>query len=169
MNTTITEGKPSNAVYYWIGAGILVALVLGGIYFNTSTPIADNTPVDVATVPTDIIYPYGSVTLKLGETGHFNGISITPLRVEEDSRCAKDVQCVWAGTVKVSVRSDLATGVTSENMVTLGQTTKVDTFDVGLTAVNPGSVSGVKITNADYRLTFEVHQSTVIDTELIGK
>ena len=169
MNTTITDGKPSNAVYYWIGAGILVALVLGFISFNKTAPVTDNTPVDALSTPAGVILPYGLVTLKLGETGHFNGISITPLRVEEDSRCAKDVQCVWAGTVKVSVRSDLATGVTSENMVTLGQTTKVDTFDVGLTAVNPGSVAGVKIANADYRLTFEVHQSTVVDTELIGK
>ncbi|MEN9621927.1 MAG: hypothetical protein RLZZ67_361 [Candidatus Parcubacteria bacterium] len=162
-----------NTAYYWVQGIIVVAVIAAFIYFNSG---ATKTPTDTAsdgtsdtTAPTSMVSPYGSVTLKIGETANFRGISITPLKVEEDSRCAKDVQCVWAGTVKVSVRSDLASGKSPINMITLGQKTTVDTFSVGLTAVVPEKLSTSTISTSDYRLTFEVHQSSVVDEELIGK
>jgi hypothetical protein len=165
--------KSNNAAYYWIGGIVIVAVIAGFIYFNSGT---SKTPTNTGTdgtsdvpAPTSMVSPYGSITLKIGETANFRGISITPLKVEEDSRCAKGVQCVWAGTVKVSVRSDLASGKSSTNMITLGQKTIVDTFTVGLTAVAPDKLASSTISTSDYRLTFDVHQSSVVDEELIGK
>jgi hypothetical protein len=157
------------AKYYWIGALVLAALVVGGIYFTRSsvTISPDDTP-GVTTTPSVVVNPYGIITLKLGETGYFRGIAITPLTIEEDSRCPKNVQCVWAGTVKVAVRSDLDSGSTFNNMVTLGETTIVDTFGIKLSAVTPEKTTAT-IATTDYRLTFEVHQSAVVDNELIGK
>jgi len=162
--------KSQNSAYYWVGGVVIILLIIGGwMYFSKTSPTEDITPVDTSTTTSSMVYPYGSITLKLGETGHFNGISITPLRVEEDSRCAKDVECIWAGTVKVSVRSDVTSGESTENMITLGESKKIDTFTVGLTGVAPDTVAGTKITDAEYRLTFEVHQGSLTDNELIGK
>ncbi|HEY0908236.1 MAG TPA: hypothetical protein VGE35_02715 [Candidatus Paceibacterota bacterium] len=168
------ERRPNgNAAYYWIG-GIIIVLLALGIWFFNRTPDTDvinnetNTSTSTGTSAA-VIQPYGSITLKIGESATFRGITITPIKVEEDSRCAADVQCVWAGTVKVSVKSELSNGAISTNMVTLGQKTTVDTFAVGLTSVTPAKASTTAIAQADYRLTFDVHQASVVDEELIGK
>ncbi|MBP9771922.1 MAG: hypothetical protein KBD16_03290 [Candidatus Pacebacteria bacterium] len=41
------------------------------------------------------------VALALGESGTFNNVTITPTELVSDSRCPRDVQCIWAGTVEV--------------------------------------------------------------------
>jgi hypothetical protein len=45
----------------------------------------------------------GLVTVKLGEHARFGRVVLTPIRIEEDSRCPAGVECVWAGTVRVAV------------------------------------------------------------------
>ncbi len=170
MDNTMEKRDSYKNLYYWMGALAVIILVIVAVYFmrdTTKAPV-DTTP-GTTNTPSVVINPYGIITLKLGETAHFRGISITPLNVEEDSRCPKNVQCVWAGTVKVAVRSDLDSGATINSMVTLGQTTTVDTFGVRLNAVIPEKISDTPISNTDYRFTFEVHQSAVVDGELIGK
>jgi hypothetical protein len=42
-------------------------------------------------------------TLRLGQAGDFGPVNLTPISVEEDSRCPAGTQCVWAGQVKVKV------------------------------------------------------------------
>lgn len=44
------------------------------------------------------------VKLGLGEYQVINAVEITFLEVLEDSRCPKDVSCVWAGQAKIKVR-----------------------------------------------------------------
>ncbi len=173
MDNTMERRENGNGTYYWIGGIIIVLLALGIWYFNrTPDTDATNNGTDISTTtdnrPT-VMNPYGSVTLRLGESASFNGITITPIKVEEDSRCAKDVQCVWAGTVKVSVKSELDNGAVSTNMITLGQKTTVDTFSIRLTTVTPDKSSTAAVNDSDYRLTFDVHQTSVVDEELIGK
>jgi MYXO-CTERM domain-containing protein len=46
----------------------------------------------------------GLAVLALGERGAIGPVAVTPLRVEEDSRCPAGVQCIQAGTVRVAVR-----------------------------------------------------------------
>lgn len=169
MNTIITEERGNKATYYWVAAIALFILVFGGIYLFKKTPPVEILTTEAPSATSNAINPYGSITLKLGETRHFRGISITPLRIETDSRCAQGVQCVWAGTVEVAIRSDLASGDSPENIVTLGKEIIVDTFSVKLNTVTPDMMADKKITSPEYRLTFEVHQSSVVDTELIGK
>lgn len=43
----------------------------------------------------------------LDERVYVDGPWVTPLKVLEDSRCPKNVRCVWAGRVRLSVRVDL--------------------------------------------------------------
>lgn len=44
------------------------------------------------------------VTIALGKCQKMDGVKITFLEVLEDSRCPKDVDCVWAGQAKINIR-----------------------------------------------------------------
>ena len=41
---------------------------------------------------------------RLNETVRVGGVAVTPLVVLEDSRCPRDVACVWEGRIRLSVR-----------------------------------------------------------------
>ncbi len=152
------ENPNASKTGYWVGGIIIVILIIGGIVLwraNSAKPAAtDNTPTTSTTV-----LPYGPVTLGIGETANFNGISITPMTLAEDSRCATGVQCVWAGTVRVAVRSDFQGLPSRQDTISLGTTTPVSTFSILLTGVTPAKTASATIANSDYRFTFEVHQS----------
>lgn len=81
--------------------------------------------------------------------------SLTPLSVIEDSRCPKDVQCIQAGTVRVSVKLESGLG-TSVQTFTVGQTITTETEAITLTSVQPEKISTKTILPADYRFTFTV-------------
>ena len=114
------------------------------------------TPPPTATLPssTDIL-PYGSVTLALNQRATFKGLTIRPISVEEDSRCPKDVQCVWAGRVRVKVEVISGMG-RSEGILTQGETFTTEVEAITLTGVMPEQNSQMPIANKDYRLTFTV-------------
>jgi len=57
------------------------------------------TPVETVGGP-----PEGVANLHLGEQARFGALTVTPVQVEEDSRCPASVQCIQAGTVRLSVR-----------------------------------------------------------------
>lgn len=166
------ENEKTNNMWIWI---IVAIIVIIGLFFmftrKGATTTTENSANGATSTPTSslAIRPYGEVTLKLGETANFNGIAITPLSIEEDSRCAQGVQCIQAGTVRVNVKTLRNGGLTAENIVGLNAPVVVGTFSVNLTAVTPAPKANSKIADADYRLTFRVNQSAVIDNELMGK
>lgn len=96
-----------------------------------------------------------SVEAALGETVNGLGVSITPLAVVEDSRCPADVQCIQAGTVRLSARVVSGLG-TSTPEFKLGQPITTETESITLTAVAPQSMAGVAIPDTAYVFTFEV-------------
>ena len=73
-------------------------------------------------VPPDPMEQFGAplAYAKIGETVYVDGPRVTPLEVLEDSRCHKDVRCVWAGQVRIKLRVHLGTGDTEHEM-TLGK------------------------------------------------
>jgi hypothetical protein len=50
------------------------------------------------------------LTLRVGEAGEVHGVRLTFVGVAEDSRCATDVHCVWAGNARVELAARLAPG-----------------------------------------------------------
>ena len=86
------------------------------------------------------------------------GIKITPLEVLEDSRCPEDVQCVWAGQVRVRARVLRGLGPKEgyEQEFTLGKTIRTEAEKIILAEVKPGPISEVAIPTASYRFTFEI-------------
>jgi hypothetical protein len=80
---------------------------------------------------------------------------ITPLEVIEDSRCAIDVQCIQAGTVRVRVRIEGGMGTATETF-SLNGTITTETEAITLVAVRPENESGKQIASKDYRFVFRV-------------
>lgn len=58
----------------------------------------------------------GVAAARLGETARLGDLQVRPLRVTEESRCPQDVECVWAGRLKLAVA---ISGVPGEAELTL--------------------------------------------------
>lgn len=91
-------------------------------------------------------------TLKLGETGYFGPERITPISVDEDSRCPAGTQCIWAGTVRLKVDVYPNT-VDHAYFVTLGQPAAVEGGMLLLEQVSPQRTSTTQIPPNHYRFT----------------
>lgn len=99
----------------------------------------------------------GSATLeaRIGQSVSALDVTITPKAVIEDSRCPADVQCIWAGRVRITVTLTSGLG-TSDQEFTLGQTITTEAETVTLVEVTPAMKSNTDITPAQYRFIFEV-------------
>lgn len=64
--------------------------------------------------------PKIGVKVPQGETVIIKGVSIKFLEVIEDSRCPKDVTCIWAGRAIVKVEV-IANGKKEEKILTFGE------------------------------------------------
>ncbi|MCB2077919.1 MAG: hypothetical protein KDE55_09515 [Novosphingobium sp.] len=89
----------------------------------------------------------------LGETVYVDGPKVTPIAVIEDSRCPADVQCVWAGRVRISARIHLGTGDTTQEL-TLGEPIPVADGSLELRTVQPPKTTEAAIPPGDYRFGF---------------
>ncbi|MGZ3195702.1 MAG: hypothetical protein ACXWI1_01175 [Croceibacterium sp.] len=90
--------------------------------------------------------------LKLGQAGHFGPVDLTPVSVDQDSRCPVGTQCIWAGTVALKVLVEPA-GANHAVFATLGQPTGVDGGTLLLEAVTPQRTSTGQIPPSHYRFT----------------
>jgi hypothetical protein len=100
-------------------------------------------------------------TLTLGATATVNAVTIQPLSIEQDSRCAIGAQCIWAGTVKVKAR----VGTRSRRSVKiLGLAEPMEVAKgrwITLAGVCPAPRLGSPIERGDYRLTFRFGRGNV--------
>jgi hypothetical protein len=96
----------------------------------------------------------GLATLALDQRGELDGIAVTPLRIEEDSRCPTGVQCIQAGTVRVAIRIE-ERGARRETLLTLAQPVWIaDGRALSLAAVCPYPRHPGAISPGSYRFTF---------------
>lgn len=89
----------------------------------------------------------------ISETVRVDGPKVTPLELLEDSRCPQDVQCVWAGRVRISAKVELGSGTRTHEM-TLGQPIQVADGKLTLVEVQPEAKSGRNIYPEEYRFGF---------------
>ncbi|MDB5254050.1 MAG: hypothetical protein JWL80_116 [Parcubacteria group bacterium] len=121
-------------------------------------PIA-NTASSTPPLPPEVKNPVGNVSLVLGQKANFGSISITPLKVVEDSRCPIGVQCIQAGTVRVSLL--IQTGSTSNTVqIALNRSAAAGGWKVLFIDANPDKVAGNTIDSKDYLFTFNVSESS---------
>jgi hypothetical protein len=90
---------------------------------------------------------------KLGQKVYADGPQVTPLEVLEDSRCPADVQCVWAGQVRIRATIHLGSGDTSAEL-TSGKPIPVADGTLELVEVKPATNSKAAIAPGDYRFGF---------------
>ena len=92
----------------------------------------------------------GVVSASIGETADLGGdLTVKPLEVLEDSRCPANVQCVWAGRLRL--RAEIS-GAAQE--LTLGEALQTAHGTVTLTIVKPGAWSEWPGGKPPYRFGF---------------
>ena len=100
---------------------------------------------------------YGEQTVPLGEAARFIGVSLTPIMVAEDSRCPVGVQCIQAGTARVST-AVVEGGVSRIQVLTLGAPVTVGAHTVALTALCPAPRVANPVIPRDVRFSYAVLQ-----------
>jgi hypothetical protein len=93
--------------------------------------------------------PEGSTEARIGQQVDVGGPKVVVLSVLEDSRCPAEVDCVWAGRVKVQVRVVLGSGPQLYEL-TSDQPLQVADGQLELTGVMPPRSAKRAITPEDY-------------------
>ncbi len=86
----------------------------------------------------------------LHEATRVGSLVVTPRAVIEDSRCPAQVQCVWAGRVRIRA----LIGGTETRELSLGEPVAVSGGTVTLVDVRPGKRTPEAVASRDYRFTF---------------
>lgn len=86
------------------------------------------------------------------------GLTVEFVRIVEDSRCPSDVECVWAGEVRVQVATRLEAAQAVQHEIKAGEHANVGAFRVAVVKVEPLPVSTRQIPQEEYRVTFKVEQ-----------
>ena len=107
--------------------------------------------------PPPVVWGSASATIGFGGQAMLNHIRIRPLAVIEDSRCAINVRCVWAGRLVLAVEIDQRGGSeTLRTNMTLGQPLAVEDGRLTLVAAHPPKLAGAQPSPPANTFTFEL-------------
>ena len=106
------------------------------------------------------VEPGVEVTLAPGEamSAKTTEMTVRFIAVTEDSRCPRDVTCIWAGEVKVQLEIQETRKASSKVEILEGGSTVVGAHRVTLVRVSPQPVSTSRIAPQDYRATLKTDQ-----------
>ncbi|OGE88895.1 MAG: hypothetical protein A2722_04055 [Candidatus Doudnabacteria bacterium RIFCSPHIGHO2_01_FULL_50_11] len=119
-----------------------------GSYVGRSGPMCE-----FAACPSPVTLAVLSATI--GQKVSGLGVTLTPLALLEDSRCPADVQCIWAGIVKVQVKIQSGAGE-SIMIFELDKPVTGSAEQIILAEVLPQPKGGVKIKDNEYIFHFEI-------------
>ncbi len=85
------------------------------------------------------------------------GITLEPTSIKEDSRCAIDVVCIQAGTVRLQARVT-TDGLTKVEEFTLQKPMTTDYGTITLSEVSPQRIAGAVIQPQEYLFTFTIQK-----------
>ena len=133
-------------------ANILIVAVLAACSSGGYAPTGSGNPSPSAQ----------SVSVRVGDTAAVGstGVTITFLRVAEDSRCPLNAVCVWEGNGRVALTLSSGYGATKDvslNTTTEPRETVFSGLRIALAALNPHP-TGEPTDPDDYVATFEVDQ-----------
>jgi hypothetical protein len=91
-------------------------------------------------------------------------VKSTPMKVRfiavtEDSRCPRDVTCIWAGEVKAQIEILESGQPATKVELLLGGSTVANACRVTLVRVEPQPASTAKIASQDYRATLKIDKA----------
>ena len=94
-------------------------------------------------------------TAAIGQLADAGGLRLRPLELSEDSRCPAQVQCVWAGRVRIIAEVERPGGGELVNTgLTLGEPVAIYGGRLTLVAVQPDKGFPGSIAPERYRFTF---------------
>lgn len=136
---------------------VLLVILVGGYFVITS-----QREIDEVGEEGDRVRGPESVAFAIGETKNVAGLSVTLDDVKTDSRCAKDVTCVWAGEViaVVTLNSGDNEG-TAMDVSTDKDPIEFAGYAISVVSVSPEPISTVQIEKADYVVTINVSAAAV--------
>jgi hypothetical protein len=117
----------------------------------------------VSCAPTHTLSPADAIEqprVRLGQTAQLGSSTLTPVSIDEDSRCPLDVECIQAGTVRVQVRLQKGTEIQTVS-VGLRAPIQLETGWLHLASVCPPHISMAALSAADYLFTFTISPSGV--------
>ncbi len=150
-----------------IAFSVLVFLLVIFVVFKIVTPnkvdvkVDENNNISTTTVQT---ISTTTITTKpttqktgvhFGEVFVQNGISVKPIELISDSRCAGGLTCVWAGTVSVKVEI-VEAGEKKTEIVELNSPIKLKNYVLSLAKVAPYPQKDGKIALANYVFDFAI-------------
>ena len=147
--------------YIYSIAGILVVIAIGAFVYSAqpAAPASPQTPDIEQPVKTETS---GTLEAHMGTPAAVLGVTITPTKIVEDSRCPSDVQCIQAGTVRVETHlsdgSGTGTMSTSTQLFVLSQPVTTEAETITLIDVLPVKTSKVSLTPSQYRFVFRVEK-----------
>lgn len=93
-------------------------------------------------------------TAAIGETASVGVITVRPIQLLEDSRCPAQVQCIWAGQVRVLVDLSRGDGAHQQRELTLGKAENIDGGMLTLIDAQPPKLAPGSTDASAYRFTF---------------
>jgi hypothetical protein len=102
--------------------------------------------------PEFTLAPGESVSVKAAD------MKVRFVAVIEDSRCPKNLTCIWAGQVKVQLEVQVASQAASPMEIVEGTTAPAGEYRVTLVRVGPEPLNGAEIAPQDYRATLKVER-----------
>jgi len=106
--------------------------------------------------PPPMLWGNASATIGFGGQAMLNGLGIRPMAVIEDSRCAANVQCVWAGRLVLAVEIAQPGAAPLRTNMTLGQPLPVAGGRLTLVAAHPPKIAGPAPSPPASSFTFEL-------------
>ena len=95
-------------------------------------------------------------TAAIGTTASVGGIMVRPIQLLEDSRCPAEVQCIWAGQVRVLVDLSRGDGAHQQRELTLGKAENIDWGMLTLIDAQPAKIAPGNTDPSAYRFTFRL-------------
>ena len=128
---------------------------LGMLVLSACTVVSPNTP-ETKVVRTGDEFDLSPSQSAVVDSG---ALTLTFVKVNADSRCATDVQCVWAGDVAAALMVGVAGGEKSATTIHTNidpKNTIVGAYKVEVVNVKPAPHSGTTIPQDSYLITFRV-------------
>jgi hypothetical protein len=139
------------------GALLIVAVLVAVSWGGSNARPVPLAPLeeDPAQAPGEVIVDDGKMSLPLSKSGTLEGITLTPILIEEDSRCPLGVNCIQAGIVRVRTVVEGASGA-YEHVFMLGEPFIVEGRAITLLEVSPEPLPDKGMILNEYRFVFGV-------------
>ncbi len=130
---------------------------------TATPPLMTTSSPSAPSVPGQVISDYGQASLSLGNIVTFKDLSVSLLKVVDDSRCPQGVTCVWAGTANTELQISDSAG-TSTQKIELGKAVTVGNQTIEIVSISPFPSKDKSISQSEYKVIVKVTPKSEVVT-----